>query len=78
MVIFFLIYTRNIECNENEAENYFEKSFSKVMFDSAGNHNQSADRIINGHLSDGASETTTSKKKVNVIRICCYILIHNI
>ena len=60
----FAIYARNTKCNENEAVNYFEKSFSKVMFDSTGNHNERVDGIINGHTKDGTNGTTNARRKV--------------
>ena len=65
-MFFYIIYNRNIKCNENEAVNYFEKSFSKVMFDFAGNHNESVEGIINGHTEHGTNGTTNSKKKVHI------------
>ena len=61
------LYFRSIQYNENEAVNYYEKSFSKVMFDSAGNRNECVERIINGRTKDGINDTTENGKRVYTI-----------
>ena len=74
LILNFIVvfYLRNIKCNENEGVNYFEKSLSKVMFDSSCNRNENVERIINGHTKDCTYGTTTNRKKV------CTTLVHNL
>ena len=50
--------------NENEAENYYEKSIPKVLFDSLGSNNQSDEIDVNNRTKDGTNETKAKARKV--------------
>ena len=50
--------------NENEAENYYEKSFPKVLFDSLGSNNQCDGIDVNNRTKDGTNETNSKARKV--------------
>ena len=50
--------------NENEAQNYYEKSFPKVLFDSLGSNYQNDGLDVNNRTKDGMNEINSKARKV--------------
>ena len=69
---FYVFYNRNAISEENEAANFSEKSFSKVLFDSSDNYNDNVGKISMEDAKEGTTRTARATKEVIIQMILAY------
>ena len=62
--LLYVFYNRNPISEENEAANFSEKSFSKVLFDSADNYNANIGKISMEDAKEGTTNMVNVTKEV--------------
>ena len=66
LILLYIFYNRNAISEENEAANFSEKSFSKVLFDSGGNYNDNVGKISMEDAEEGTTIMAKATKEVNI------------
>ena len=64
--LLYVFYNRNPISEENEAANFSEKSFSKVLFDSADNYNDNVGKISMEDAKEGTTNMAKATKEVTI------------
>ena len=72
---YYIFYNRNAISEENEAANFSEKSFSKVLFDSNDNYNGNVGKISMEDAKEGITNMATVTKEV-IIQMIRYFFAH--
>ena len=62
--LLYIFCNRNAISEENEAANFSEKSFSKVLFDSADNYNDNVGKISMEDAKEGTTNMAKATKEV--------------
>ena len=75
LISLYIFYNRNAISEENEAANFSEKSFSKVLFDSNDNYNGNVGKISMEDAKEGTTNTTVTKEVI--IQMIGYFFAYN-
>ena len=75
LILLYIFHNRNAISEENEAANFSERSFSKVLFDSNDNYNGNVGKISMEDAKEGTTNMATVTKEV-IIQMIRYFFAH--
>ena len=76
-ILLYIFYNRNAISEENEAANFAEKSFSKVLFDSNDNYNGNVGKISMEDAKEGTTNMATFTREVIIQMIRYFSAYYN-